>query len=95
MQVGVGEGGGGGMLIEGESNILTLAYPFRIVPSRIYFPRPAKAGGEGEDRGGGKGDVGVIYEHSLTPPQEFRPILTFSVPFIASSISENNTYLVD
>ena len=45
--------------------------------------------------GRGKEDVDVIYKHSLTPLQVFHPILSFSVPFIDSFISENNHYLGD
>ena len=59
------------------------------------FTFPARGRLEGGKGGRGKEDVDVIYEDSLTLPQVFHPISTFSVPFIDSFISENKHYLGD
>ena len=60
--------------------MLTLANPFENVPSRSFFPRQGKADGRaGRGRGAGEGDMGVINENSLAPPQIFHPILTLSL----------------
>ena len=73
--------------------MLTLANPFENVPSRSFFPRQGKADGRaGRGRGAGEGDMGVINENSLAPPQIFHPILTLFAQFMVSFIAEKSNY---
>ena len=90
------EVGGGGWREGGQQG--SVIFEHLLTLSEVFYPAftyPARGRLEGGGRGEGEEDVDVIYEHSLTPLQVFHPILSFSVPFIDSFISENNHYLGD
>ena len=68
-------------------------YPASNFPAQGRLGVGMGDGGKGVGRE--EGDVGIIYEHSVTPPQVFHTILTFSLPFIDSFIAEKIHYLGD